>query len=315
MKTKIIIILLFFAKFSFAQSDSISNKLGDSHQEIKGTTFSIIPPGGWTSAINFNGFQQEKTGSSIMVIEFPAPFDGITEGFTKEKLLTQGVILEKKEKLIFNGFQAIVIYGEQFAQGIMFRKLILVFGNEKKSTMVLGAYPKELSLELEDPVKSSILSIIEDSEKIVNPLESIEFTLNTDITKLKLGKVVSNNIIYTADGQVPTQSPDKTSFIAGTSLEKICIEDRKKYALDRMKKYPMTSEIVVDTVYSMQLDSISGYTVKAHGIDEKTEKTKIIYQTILFSDNLYYLMVGIAKNDFEENIKMFEEISQTFKRK
>lgn len=318
MKIIISILLIFLINECTAQLDSaeiVNNKLTELHQEINGTTLSIVPPNGWTNAINFNGFQQEKTGASIMAIEFPASFNVITEGFSKEKLLTQGVILEKKEQLNFNGSQAIVIYGEQFSQEILFEKIILTFGNENKTTMILGAYPKELSKELKAPIKSSILSIVDDSKRTIDPLENIQFALETDSTKLQLGKVVSNNIIYTVDGLVPTKSQDKTTLIAGTSLQKVLIEDRKKYALDRVKDYPLTSETKIDTIYTIEIDSISGYTVMAYGIDEKTKKSKLIFQTILFSDHLYYLIVGMAKDDFEENLKMFENITQSFKRK
>ena len=46
----------------------IVNKLTADYQNVEGTKISLIPPAGFTKGVNFLGFQEEASGSSIMVL-------------------------------------------------------------------------------------------------------------------------------------------------------------------------------------------------------------------------------------------------------
>ena len=42
------------------------------------------------------------------------------------------------------------------------------------------------------------------------------------------GNTISNSLVYTVDGKLPTESDDKTSLIVGGSLGRVEIEETKQ---------------------------------------------------------------------------------------
>ena len=71
-------------------------------QNVEGTKLSMHPPMGFSKAHNFTGFQQDESGSSIMIVQFPADFEVMKSGLTPEKFKTQGVIIDSTKDIQLN---------------------------------------------------------------------------------------------------------------------------------------------------------------------------------------------------------------------
>lgn len=314
--TKLLLILigLFTITLTFGQSE-INNIKSDNHKQIAGTKFFLIPPTGFIPATNFQGFQQMNSGASILVTEIPGPFIESTKGFNEQGLKTQGVVLKKKEEIKVNGTQGLFLTAEQFAYGTNYSKYILVFGDSKATYIVNGTYPKEVT-ELDKDIRESMLSVVYESALTVDPLSTVSFTVDTESTKLKFGKSMTGMLLYTVDGEVPTESTDKTSFIVGLSLANVQTVDRKLTAINRMKRMPY-SDLKIDEnkIQEIEIDRISGYEIVGEGIGKFDGTKELVYQVMLFTDNGYYIIVGITKNDFEQNLELFKKVARTLKRK
>ena len=118
----------------------VTTEITDDHSAINGTKISMVPPDGFTNAVNFSGFQQNESGASIMVLDLPGPFSEVSKGFTEEGLQSQGMALNTIEKLRFNGLQAFLLTVEQSAYGNTYKKHILTFGTEKESIIINGTF-------------------------------------------------------------------------------------------------------------------------------------------------------------------------------
>lgn len=296
-------------------SGEIANELSSEHVNVEGSKISIVPPSGFIVANNFDGFQQLGTNSSIMVTEIPGPYSKVADGLTKENLKAQGVILESTDNVVVNGKTGKFLRGRQIAYGSMFNKYVLVFGDENSTIMLNGMHPLELKDELELELKNALLSVVYDEDKIIDAEGSVNYEVDVDGTKFKFAKMISNSLIYTGDGIIPTQSADKAAFMVATSLGKVEIDDKKLFSINRIMMYPTVEDLSIDDITAVTIDDISGYQIVARGTNEKTGKAKLVFQIILFSDNLYYMMIGQAEDDFEENVILFKSISKTFKRK
>lgn len=299
---------------TFGQKE-INNTKTDKHQQVIGTKFFIIPPTGFVNATSFQGFQQPNSGSSILVMEIPGPFSESTKGFNEQGLKTQGVVLKKEEEIKINGNQGLFLTAEQFAYNTNFSKYILLFGDSKTTYMINGTFPKEVN-DLDVDILESMFSVIYESGLTVDPLSSSQFTVDTENTKLKLGKNMTGMLLYTVDGKVPTESKDKTSFIVGLSLANVPTIDKKMTSINRLKKLPYTDLKIDDNKISeIQIDSISGYEIIAEGLNKTDGVKEQIYQIMLFTENGYYIMVGTAKSEFETNLNLFKKVARTLKRK
>ncbi len=304
--------LLFIGLTTFGQK-KIDNKLTEEYQNIKGTKISLIPPKGFTDGLNFLGLQQSESGSSIMIIDIPGPYSEVSAGITKENLLSKGVETSKIENLIINGLPAIFVTGTQNAYGNIYTKLILAFGTDNETIMINGVYPENLK-KIGDEIKKSMLTVYYEANKKINPFDALDYTIDVSETKLKFGKSMSNSLIFSVDGQVPTASSDKTNLIIAKSFSEITQEDKKLFSLNRLKQTPI--EIGnIEYTNEITIDGISGYEIYAKGKNKKSGETENIYQVILFSDKLYYILFGTTNDETDKSIEEIKKAVKTFKRK
>ena len=291
---------------------TITNISTPEHIPVAGTKVSLIPPKGFEKAANFAGFQQTQSGSSIMVMSIPGQFEKLSAGLTKEAFLTQGVEISEIETLKLNDMPAAFLTGTQNAHGNVYTKFILCFGKNDESVMINGAFPQNLQ-EVVKGIKQAILGAYFDADRKVDPFEAIDYEISTTGSKLIFAKNVANSLIYTMDGKVPTELADRTSYILTKSFSKMEIEDKKLYCLNRAKQlYP---EIRIDSVGQLSVDGIAGYELLGTANNKKFDQEEKVYMAILFSDNLYYIMIGSSNNDMASNMQNFKSITMSFKRK
>ncbi|MDB5191627.1 MAG: hypothetical protein JWQ96_1190 [Segetibacter sp.] len=101
----------------------------------------------------------------------------------------------------------------QQANGITYFKQILVFGPKKNTVLLNRIYP-ETSKNIEAEIKASLLSTTYNESQTDSPLDAIKFSINLEGSGFKFAKYMTGSLIYTADGQIPT---DKRSLIVGNS--------------------------------------------------------------------------------------------------
>ncbi len=303
MKKRLLFAFLFLGQIAFGQTEKLI--------KVSGTKCRLIPPSGFVTATNFSGFQNAETGASIMINELPAPYQSIVNGFTADALKSRGMTLIKKQTIDFNGSKAVMFNITQPANGKTYIKQMLVFGDTKGTVLVNGIYP-EASKEIEVKIKEAILSTVYNNAQNDNPLDAATFTIDTDDTDFKLIKYMSGSLLYSTDGQIPTEKP---TLIVGNSVAKVLTQNRKKYSEERLRKLPRGEQNIIKEIKEITIDNLKGYEIIADG-KTKNDKPELVYQVMLFNDNGdYYIIVGQSKDDFVKYLESFKKIAKTFKRK
>ncbi len=303
MKSRIIVLLLILVQVAFGQTEKLT--------KVAGTKCSLIPPSGFIAATTFSGFQNAETGASIMINELPASYQSLVDGFTAEALKSRGMTLIKKQTIDFNGSKATLINLTQSANGTIYIKQMLIFGDTKGTVLVNGIYP-EASKEIETKIKDALLSTVYNISQNENPLEAATFTIDIKDTDFKLIKYMSGSLLYSTDGKIPTEKP---TFIVGNSIAKVPSQNQKKYSEERLKKLPGGELNIIKEIKEITIDNLKGFEIVADG-KTKDNKAELVYQVMLFNDKGdYYIIVGQAKEDFDNNIVTFRKIAKTFKRK
>jgi len=313
MRTTFLVIVGILLLSPSVGQNNIENKLTAGHISVSGTKISLIPPQGFIKAPNFLGLQQTESGSSIMIVDIPGPFSETSKGLTKEGFLSKGIEAKEIQNMTLNGLPAILVVGEQNAYGNIYSKFVLAFGTDKETILINGAAPKNLE-DIGKLVKASILSAFYEADKKINPFETVDFELDVSGSKLKFAKSISNSLLFTADGEVPTKSPNKITLIATKSFSAVDIKDKKLFALNRLKQMPIDLDNV-ESNSEITIDGVSGYAIVARAKDKKTGDFEKVYQVMLFSDNLYYLLVGSTNDKTEKDITELKQVVSTFKRK
>lgn len=308
-----ILISWLIVQTTFAQSE-INNVKTALHQHVPGTRFFLIPPMNFNLSKSFQGFQESETGSSIMVMEIPGPFAESTRGFTQDGLKPSGVNLQKRQDIKVNGKPGMFLIADQESEGTVVLKYILVFGDEQGTRMVNGTFPRNVSLYHKDIIES-MLSVVYDSTIIVDKLEGVPFGIDISDTKLKIAHNLSGTLMYTTDGRVPPESPDRTLLMVGSSQGESIVVNRRQAAVERVRQLPYPDlKIDEKNITSVSIDGISGYEITAQGTSA-TGIHEFVYQVMLFSDTDYYVIVGITNENFTGNLELFRKVAASFHRK
>lgn len=302
MAIRLIAFFLVAFNFSYAQIDQ--------RTIIPGTKCSMIPPNEFELAENFSGFQNADTGSSIMIVEMPAPYQHMADGFTAEALKTKGILLKSKKVIDYNGSKATFIEGTQSSNGLVYLKQVLIFGNDKNTVLVNANIP-ESSKEIEGDVKKSLLTAIYEPGQNDNPLDAANFTIDVTGTDFKFAKSLTGAMLYNLEGKIPSGTP---GIMIANSVSKITVSNKKQFSIDRLKKLPDGASAVIRSTNEITIDGMNGYEIIAEGKSSDGKK-QFIYQAMVFNEGSYYLIVGMTTEKFDEYLKQFKSVAHTFKRK
>ena len=311
-QTFLLLVALLNCMWLFAQTE-INSTATDNHVEVRGSKIKIIPPKGYTVAINFLGFQQVETNSSIIVHEIAIPYSQTSKGLSKESLLKQGVEVQSIEQITLNGLPGLLVTGTQSAYGTEFSKYTLAFGTATETILINGMVPKN-DLHLEISLKNALLSAVYDANKVLTPLDGVDFQISTDGTGFVFAENHPNMLIYNRDGKTPTESADKSSLVVAKAFSKVAIEDRKEFATNRIKMLPVQIT-KIHSVIPIEINGLQGYEISAEGVNRKTGTKEMAYQVMLFVDNSYYILFGSSENNFSSNLIVFKKLAHTFKQK
>ncbi len=311
-KIRITILLLSFSLIGFGQE--LPKEKSEDHIQIKGTNIFIVPPTSFESSSNFKGFQNLNDQTSmIMVIEIPGPYSEVTKGFNSEMMQKQGMELKTKKEIKVSEFDGLLIELDQSANGIIFSKQIIIYGNEKSSTLINGVYPKD-SLQLGRKIKESILTTFVDVKIKSNPRDTLKYSLNENVGSLKFKAVIGNGMLFNRDLKIPTESIDKATLLTDKSFAKVEIKNEKLFCISRLKKYPNDYSIILSKgINEIEIDNLKGFELFAKNNDKENEE---MYQVILFDKNGgYYLFVGTYVTGSENAVSDIKNIIETFNRK
>ena len=311
-KIRIMTLFLSFSFVGFGQE--LPKDKSEKHQQIKGTSIFMVPPDAFELSSNFKGFQNPGDPTSmIMTMEIPGPYAEVTKGFTTEMLKTQGMDLRTKKDINVAQFKGLLVELEQSANGLVFSKQILIYGDEKSTTLINGVYLKD-SLEVGKEIRQSILTTFVDSDSKSNPREALNYSVNENVGSLKFKAVMGNGILFNRDLKTPTESIDKATLLTDKSFAKVQIENTKLFCISRVKKYPDDYSIIPSKgINTIEIDGLNGFELFAKNNDKENEE---MYQVILFDENGdYYLFVGTYLTGSENAISDIKNVIKTFNRK
>lgn len=309
-KIKLTAFLLLITLIGFGQE--LPKEKSDNHVQVKGTNIFMIPPATFEPATKFKGFKNPGAQRSmIAVIEIPGPYSEIIKVFNAEDMKAKGMLLKNKKEIKVADFDGIIIGADHPVSGVIFSKEILIYGNEKSSTMINGVYLKD-SIMLGEKIKESILSIVLDTKLKCAPREGLDYSVNEKVGSLKLNSVVGNGMIFTRDLKMPTESADKALLITARSFANVDISDKKLFCVSSLKRYSGGFSVIENKgINEIEIDNIKGYELFGENNDNKE-----MYQVILFdNEGGYFVLAGTYIANCEEARTDIKRIIGTFHRK
>lgn len=274
----------------------------------------IRQPVGFEKEDSFDGFGNPEAQSSVMALSMAGPYLKVNTVFTQELMKARGWTLRSRQNVKVNDLPGILIHFEQPAQGQVFLKWSLIFGNDRKTTMVTATFPKSREREMSARLKSAVQSATQ-IDRTAPSAVGLPFTLVAS-EKLKLTQVISKTLAYTKDGIIPSKSPTDPLFIAVPSLGKVVVLGKLQYAERLLQQTNYTKKLTVKSTKEIAIDGLGGYESLAEAEDTKSGTPLIIYQVILFNQNSYIRMLGLTGLEFrDEYLPEFKAMARSLQRK
>ncbi|MET4107154.1 hypothetical protein [Hymenobacter sp. UYP22] len=286
------------------------------HAVVPGTKISLIPPTGFTAARSFSGFEQPDAAASIMISDIPGPVQQMKAGMTPAALATRGMKLLRTEPVTLNGTPATVLHVTQSANGLLYCKQMLMFGDATHTVLVVGTYP-DGGKTVEANIRRALLTTHYNS-RLSDDTPAAEFGVDVAGTGLRFAKNLAGSLLYTTDGQVTPKGPDKAVVIVAGSLNSVEVgpSEQKAFSIQHLQQLPEGKHNRVRTISPVTVDGLSGYEIVADGQNDK-QVPELVYQLTLFDGptKKYYAVVGLAETQFDTRLASFKAIARTFKRK
>jgi hypothetical protein len=292
----------------------VNNQMTDKHVHISGTKLNMIPPAGFSTSLYFSGFLEEQTRSSVMVRTIPDPIESVLYGFPNMTAETKDLTFIMKKDLVINGCRGRLYIGKQQKQGIMHHKYILVFGDKHNSFILYALFAQDPDNDYRDTVKASLLSVVYEPEREIDSRSTTGFEIDAQSFGFRSAGVDSGLSFYTADGLIPTEAENKTTLISGRFSNTEGMQDKRLFAGELITQTESVNDVRVEVINDISLDDLSGCEVMARAKDETTEEPVFVYQLVLFGDDAYYVLRGLAYQDVKKNLDMMKKIFKTFER-
>jgi hypothetical protein len=308
--------LFFFISFHsiFPQNDphdipgEIKNDKTTQHFNIPGTHLFLIPPEGFKTQDAFCGLKKTDK-QSIQVFDLPGGnYYTNAATFNKEKFESKGakVMIYKEVKIA--GYPAKYIFMKGDNKSAAYS---VVFGDSTFSCMVMGIYPSE-DEKTGNQIKSALLSICYDKNRIVDPFEIAGFSLDDTKSKFRFTKYSGNMYIYSSGNE--NKKPDEDEpFAIVTVIPKDSATDVKKISslmLGNLERSGMKNK----EIKNESEDKMNGYLCyEAEIYGDVQGRKSLIYQLVVTHHKKAVIIQGIAKTNYQWNLDEFKKLSHTLK--
>jgi hypothetical protein len=274
-------------------------------------------PSGFTKATAFHGFEQTETNSSIVLTKIPGSFSAVTKGFDKDTLATRGIALISKESIKIANQPGLLLQISQSAYGEKFVKWVLVFGDEKNTSLATATFLDRNTAKFSEPLKQALLAVTPSSSSDTPAVSSLPFSITAvaGLTPVAAATGLGKVAAYTKDGNLPVANPTDPLFIVTPSVAIVPVADRKSFATRRLSNYPQTDITRVTSTKQISIDNIPGWEISANGRDRQSKSALKLYQIVLFPDRGgYVVLIGIVGDKQAETyLPKFKTMALTYR--
>ena len=314
----VVILLIFTSVIAVCQGINskaieITNVDSDDYTTIETTKLRLKLPKTFTRR-NATTYENMLAESYISVQSLDGDVNRNFYTFDKKAMFQAGIVVMKETFFKINGFEAMMIDGDQFINDKEFAVSILIIGNCTEAFLIMGSTPKPIQNNMNIEITNSLLSVIFDPKMETKPIgESFSYKVNLEGTGLIECPPMGDTRTFTDDGNLPSKTDEMTSLTIHEAHSGIQLteEQKKDICTHRISLYPLTWDEKSDlTPRKYSTGKLSGYEIYASGVS-KFLKTEFIYQLVLFDKDRYFVITGISYGDEAKCLEMFRKVANS----
>jgi len=291
----------------------IINKLSKDYSQIPGTKVYLIIPSGFKLSSRITGIEKnDNTGINIMDLQ-GGSFNSNAKNYTKENFESKGINVKEFYEFSINGFKARLarLQGDPTAESYQ-----MVLGDSTFSVAFMAVFLSSDSISASQ-IKNCFVNAIYDKNLKIDPFKTARFDIDFKNSKMKFAKFGANMYMFSTNGvDNPDDYPDGAMFMVSQLPSDPSYMQNLKNTSDLMlagmKKYGLTD-------FEAKLEGIVFFNgnkaYKYIGFGKKGLDKTLVYQVVTGNSNVILMIIGTAKSDFENNIKVYDDLTNTIKLK
>ena len=289
----------------------IKNALSKDHVRLGNSSVLMIAPENFASVKGLNGIMDESSNTSMIVLEIPGTLESTARMFGANAMREKNINVQLEEELFVNDYPGYYVEAEQTTPTAVYKKYMLSFGVDSVTVILNASFPKSKEDSIGALVKKSMFSVVY-RQFIAGANAAIaNYDLDLAGSPFKLARSASNSQVFTTDGKMPTENPDKTALLASRSEGRLEFRNKIEFANDRLKQLPGIINLKIENTEEKTVNGLSAVELIAYAEDRYTKERKLIYQLMFFKDYTYYLVIGTCSGNFESNLEQFKKVAHT----
>lgn len=280
---------------------------------VPGSPFRLRKPDGFVPTDAFPGLVQPAGAGSLMVQTLPAPYGEVAPGFDREALLERGLALHGDEAVTVDGRVGRLLRCSQTATGRDYDKWILLLDADGRTVLAMATWPVEDGPELARPLREALLAArVADTDRAA---KGPGFALGTTAV-LRPAGTWGGMAIYTPDGRFAPGEPPEAMFLAGWGLADVRGDDaRRRFATDHVGQVDDDMiGLAIARQRPVSIAGLDGFETLAEGRTRREGTERVVYETILFLEGRYAVMVGVTDAEKAETyVPAFQALVEGFR--
>ena len=284
-------------------------------ERVRGTAVSLDPPPGFSASKQVAGYQQDATGSSIVVTELAGPVSEVTAAMSADGLATQGMRLLDSVETTAAGRSALLIHAAQSKAGVEIEKWMLAVGERNRTVLVIATFPKEGAELLREPLRAAVLSVQWSPQIEPVRTEGLPFAV-AQTADLKVSQRVGNTLMLARPGAPVKVDPAAPLLVVGMSRSDIAITDVENFARDRVRRTSEIAEVSAIEGETLRVDGLQAYELRAVARDQQSGAPLRVYQLIVADGTRYFLAQGrVGAERAELFLPQFRDVGRSLRRR
>jgi hypothetical protein len=272
-----------------------------------GLHLGLVPPPGMTASQAFPGFEDRERKAGILINDLPGPaYEGFLQSMNRGALDVPGVSNTRREILITNGGAAHLVTGDQEADGVKFKKWLLItrqtVASEKTdltmSFVVTAQVPQDALAIYPDAAIRKALQSVTLRPTIPNEeiLATMPFRLE-DLGGFSAARViVPGRAVLLSEGPVGQTEPVDQPFmmVSIAPSETVPADERRRFSEQLLQGIQGYRDMKITFAEPLRLDNRPVFEIRLEGKYESTGGDVVLVQWIRFAPRGFVRIVGVA---------------------
>lgn len=280
------------------------------HREFLEIPVSLSLKDGYSFVKTESGVADKKKKMAIEGSLVHIPYEKLLEEIKNDCLKEKNMEVKSQSSFIWNGDRAELLKIFRTGGKTTVGKWVLIVERGAETWMISAAYSAKdanASQEALDMIKSAWWQ----QGNAESTAASAPLLPDMSGTPFRAADFRSDTLIFTKDGKLPTQDPDKAIFVVSEVAEARYTQERREaFAKEHLAAIEPGSVLEVISSEEETLIGVPAMITVAYAVSG--EQKKLIYQAALFRMSKVTVLVGIACGNTAENLEYFRKLTDLY---